>query len=161
MCKNAVCYKAGVPILLRLHVGMFGWLVCCLTSRSRIFCWYEDVIGLQISTYTRHLWPLSSGGSFACHTYCDTRHPYILLLGFEHPTFRMRGERFKITDYATTAAQGLRGGYLILNSADGNLARVSIYFQWCQFICASKLMKNVGFDLSFYIPQYEYGTAIE
>ena len=30
--------------------------------------------GLQILTYTRHLWPLSRGCSLACHTYCDTGH---------------------------------------------------------------------------------------
>ena len=32
---------------------------------------------LQIVTYARHLWPLSSEGSSACHTYCDTGHPFI------------------------------------------------------------------------------------
>ena len=31
--------------------------------------------GLQIFTYTRHLWPLGSAGSLACHIYCDTGHP--------------------------------------------------------------------------------------
>ena len=28
-------------------------------------------LGLQILTYARHSWPLSSEGSLACHTYCD------------------------------------------------------------------------------------------
>ena len=28
--------------------------------------------GLQILMYTRQSWPLSSEGSLACHTYCDT-----------------------------------------------------------------------------------------
>ena len=27
---------------------------------------------LQILSYARHLWPFSSEGSLACHTYCDT-----------------------------------------------------------------------------------------
>ena len=50
--------------------------------------------GLQILTYARHSWPLSSEGSLACHTYCDTGHPFIMVnylfylglsrLGFEH-----------------------------------------------------------------------------
>ena len=33
--------------------------------------------GLQILTYARHLLPLSSEGSLACHTFCDTGHPFI------------------------------------------------------------------------------------
>ena len=28
----------------------------------------------------RHLWPLSSEGSIACHTYCDTGHPFIMVI---------------------------------------------------------------------------------
>ena len=34
--------------------------------------------GLQILTYARHLSPMimSSEGSLACHTYCDTGHPF-------------------------------------------------------------------------------------
>ena len=60
---------------------------------------------LQILTYARHLWPLSSEGSFACHTYCGTGHPFKMVsgavttcfndigLGFEHPAFRLWGER--------------------------------------------------------------------
>ena len=34
--------------------------------------------GLQILTYARHLLPLSSNGSLACHTYYDTGHPFIM-----------------------------------------------------------------------------------
>ena len=34
--------------------------------------------GLQILTYVRHLWQLSSEGSLAWHTYCDTGHPFIM-----------------------------------------------------------------------------------
>ena len=30
--------------------------------------------------YARHLWPLSSEGSLACHTYCDTEHPFIMVI---------------------------------------------------------------------------------
>ena len=36
--------------------------------------------GLQIFTYTRHLWPLSKEGSLAFHTYCDTGHPFIMVI---------------------------------------------------------------------------------
>ena len=36
--------------------------------------------GLQILINDRHLWPLSSEGSLACHTYCDTGQPFIMVL---------------------------------------------------------------------------------
>ena len=36
--------------------------------------------GLQIFTYTRHLWPLGSDGSLACHIYCDTGHPFKMVI---------------------------------------------------------------------------------
>ena len=72
-------------------------------------------------------WSSSIEGSFACHTYCDTRYPFITVisedpctktycrafssgavttcfydlgmsrLGFEHLTFRLRGQRSKST----------------------------------------------------------------
>ena len=35
---------------------------------------------LQILTFTQHLWPLSSEGSLACHTYWDTRLPLIMVI---------------------------------------------------------------------------------
>ena len=38
------------------------------------------VEGVQNLTYARHLWLLSSGGSLACHTYCDTEHPFIMVI---------------------------------------------------------------------------------
>ena len=40
--------------------------------------------GLQMFTYARHSWPLSIEGSLACHTYCDTGHPFIIFI-FEDP----------------------------------------------------------------------------
>ena len=95
-----------------------------LSSYSRIFHSYGGITGdwLQILTYPRHLRPLSRKGSLACHTNCDTRHPFIMVISedpwhshllpsvwqwscnyhylglsrleFEHPTFRLRGQRF-------------------------------------------------------------------
>ena len=48
-------------------------------SLLRIFHSFRDVSiaveRLQMLTYVQHLWPLSSGGSLACHTYCNTGHP--------------------------------------------------------------------------------------
>ena len=53
-------------------------------SHSKIFPSYGDVIiageGLQILTYAGHSWPLSSEGSLACHTYCDKRHPFMMVI---------------------------------------------------------------------------------
>ena len=54
------------------------------SSHSRIFDSFGDVTfadeGLQILTYARYSWPLSSEGSLACHTYCDTGHPFITVI---------------------------------------------------------------------------------
>ena len=53
-------------------------------SHSRIFPFFGDVTiageELQILTYARHLWPLSSEGSLACQTYCDTGQPFIMVI---------------------------------------------------------------------------------
>ena len=63
-------------------------LYVCFSSKSIVFHLFEDVIisgeGLQILTYARHLWPLSSEGSLACYTYCYTEHPIILVISEDH-----------------------------------------------------------------------------
>ena len=45
---------------------------------------YGDVTingeGLQILTFARHSWPLSSEGSLACHTSWDTGHAFIMVI---------------------------------------------------------------------------------
>ena len=61
---------------------LFFGFVLSLSSQSKCFYSYGEVTitgeGLQILTYARHLWPLSSEVFFlACHTYCDTWHPFI------------------------------------------------------------------------------------
>ena len=38
------------------------------------------VEGLQILTCALHSWPLSSEASLACHTFCDTGHPFIMVI---------------------------------------------------------------------------------
>ena len=116
--------KRAEIVFVCLFVYLFVWSF--FSSYSRIFQSFGDVTidgkGLQILTYARHLWPLSSEGSLARHTYCDTGHPIIIIpeepwhshltpsvwqwschylflrlglsrLGFEHPTFRLRGQR--------------------------------------------------------------------
>ena len=42
----------------------------------------ETITGevLQILTYARHSWPLSSEGSLSCHIYCDTGLSFIMVI---------------------------------------------------------------------------------
>ena len=58
--------------------------ILLFSSHSRIFHSYGDVTiageRLQILTCARHSWPLSSECSFACHSYCDTEHPSIMVI---------------------------------------------------------------------------------
>ena len=89
-------------------------LFCCLFGVCHSL---RDVTiaseGLQILTYARHFWPLSSEVSLACHIYCDTGHPFLKVtsyaerlavdlslpdlrlsrLRFELPTSPLRSER--------------------------------------------------------------------
>ena len=59
------------------------FFVWAFSSHSRIFHAYGDVTFagdmLQVSTHAWHSWPLSSEGSLACHTYCNTDHPFIMV----------------------------------------------------------------------------------
>ena len=110
-------HDASVHVYLETHLTNLCLCVCGSWSFSKIFHSYGVV------TYTEHLWPLSTDGSLACHTYCDTGYPFTLVimrtrashscywafssgavtacfnywvlshLGFKNPTFRMRGER--------------------------------------------------------------------
>ena len=141
MCKNAVCCKAEVPIPLRLHVGMFGWLVCSsvvnIPLKNILLIWRRHRAS-NFDVYSAFM-AIEQWGFF-----CVPRDIHIYYY-WDSNTQPSVCEANALTDYATTAAQGLRVIYFILNSAGDNLTRVSIYFQWCQFICASKLMKNVGF----------------
>ena len=57
--------------IIPLRCRLFLWAV---SSFSIISYSYGDVTitgeGLELLTYARHSWPLSSGGSLACNTYC-------------------------------------------------------------------------------------------
>ena len=70
---------------------VFVLFVCGFSSHSRIFLSYGEVTiaddGLQILTCAWHSWPLSTEGSLACHTYCDTGYPFIMAISEElwHP----------------------------------------------------------------------------
>ena len=114
-----ICTAKSREYPLHVFVSLFVW---GLSTQSRMFHSYGDVTstaeGLQILAYTAwHSWPLSSDCSLACHTHCVTWNPFIMVtctycwalmrkavsirfldldlsrLGFEHPNFRLRGQR--------------------------------------------------------------------
>ena len=94
-----------LPYSLENVLETFRFLFVCLnlSSHSRLFHSYGDVTitgeGLQILTFARHSWPLSSEGSLACKTYCDTgkyfvskqycnqNHKWEKLIGFKGQTY--------------------------------------------------------------------------
>ena len=74
----------------KLSLKVNNILVCLFggfSSHSQVFHSYGDLIitveGLQMFSYTRHSWQLSSEGSLACHTYCDTGHPFIKVISYD------------------------------------------------------------------------------
>ena len=101
-----VCLQNGNSTCFQDKWGTISdvWIELCLfvwgfTSHSRIFHSYGDVT-------------ITGEGFLACHTYCDTGYPFIIvisedpwhsrllpvaerggLLRFEHPTFRKGGEQ--------------------------------------------------------------------
>ena len=132
------------------------------SSHTRIFHSFGDITiagkGMQIKTYSRH--SLSSEGSLACHTYClklssprtrDT-HAYrrafgseavttsynnldLLRLGFEHPTFRMRGERSNLLRHR----RGLRSQVHVTNRIIIFIANALLFWRISR---VSKLMTD-------------------
>ena len=81
--RDRGCKPSGILNSYLLKFCVFVWCFFFFVY-SRIVYWHKDVTiageGLQILTYTRHSWPLSSEGSLACHAYCDTGHPFIMLI---------------------------------------------------------------------------------
>ena len=66
-----------IHLIIHIYVCMF---VC--SSHSRIFHSFGDVtiIGERMKMINARLvWPLSSKGSLACHTYCDPGHSSIII----------------------------------------------------------------------------------
>ena len=63
---------------------LFSLFVWGFSSHSRIRHSYGDLTNagevLQILTYARHSWPLSSEGSLACHTYCNMGHLFTMVI---------------------------------------------------------------------------------
>ena len=69
---------------IAIHEWFIVLFVWGFSSHSRIFHSYGDVTidgeGLQILTCARHSWPLSSEGYLAFHIYCDTGHPFLVVI---------------------------------------------------------------------------------
>ena len=62
---------------------VFFFVCLKLSSHARFFLTPITDKGIQIMTNTRLSWPSSSEGSYACHTYCDTVHPIIVVISEE------------------------------------------------------------------------------
>ena len=71
-------------LLEQKMVSMDFYICLGFSSHSKIVHSYGNVnIGgerLQILTFGRHPWSLNTEGSLACHTYCDTGHPFIMII---------------------------------------------------------------------------------
>ena len=85
LLQNLVLYE---NFFSTRYLKVFEFFVCDFSSHWRIFCSFGDFTiegkGLQILTYARHSLAFCSEGSLACHTYCDTGHPFIMVIS-EHP----------------------------------------------------------------------------
>ena len=71
--------RISIYIWPKMFLCLFVWN---FSSHSIFFIWRRH--RLQILTYVRYLWPLSSKGFFVCHTYSNTEHPFIMVI-FEDP----------------------------------------------------------------------------
>ena len=63
-----------------LYVCLFGVFV--LIEKFSLISGNITFTGvrLQMLTYARHLWPFSIEDSLGCHNYCDTGHPFIMVI---------------------------------------------------------------------------------
>ena len=83
-----------------MFVSLFGVYHSC-----------EDVTitdeGLQILTYARHSWPLSSERSLACHTYCDREHLFIMVISVTlTPIAERLAVELSLTVFTTKVCRG-------------------------------------------------------
>ena len=80
VCFFHSVYWANIVIVCLFCLG--------LSFHSIIFHSFGDLTiageGLLILTFARHVWPLSSEGSLACPIYCDTGHPFIMVISEDH-----------------------------------------------------------------------------
>ena len=104
-----------------IYIYFYFYFFCLHgVSHSKIFHSYRDVTfagkWLQILTYVRHLWPLSSESSLACQTYYDTGHLFMMVIseiccGWDSNTQPSACGLNALTDYAPAAATTGVGRY--------------------------------------------------
>ena len=77
LCLHSV---VSLRFLIFKDRRFFGWFVCLgLMSHSRIFHTYGDITNTGEGLYTASM-ALNCEDSLACHTYCDTVHPFIMVI---------------------------------------------------------------------------------
>ena len=61
------------------------WRLFGVSHRTRDIFTHSTIISekLQLLTYARYLWPLSCEGPEACHTYCGTLHPLVMVIFYD------------------------------------------------------------------------------
>ena len=84
ICVSPKFKKFPIQILLHHVFVIYFFFVWDLSSHSKNFHSYGDVTilgeGLQILTNARHSWAVIIEGFLACHTHCDTGHPYFMVI---------------------------------------------------------------------------------
>ena len=144
------------------------------STHSRIFHSFGGDLPVANLTHARHLWPLSSKGSLVCHTNCDTGQPFIMAISetsrpmpsvwqgscrhlfqrlsrlvFEHPSFRLQGER---SNQLRGKLMGRIGLPCMLNAlGNGNLlyklVHVQLAFRRIIFTSKYKMKLEIQFIL--------------
>ena len=129
--------------------SVFVYFVWSLSSHSIIYHSYGDVAiageGLQMLTYARHSWPLSSEGSLTCHTLCDTGLPFIMVIS------RTRDHRHLFHTWATLTN---KARYLNRDRTPlASMAYISIIFLFTliQCTCILDLVGSIG-----YVSHWQY-----
>ena len=75
------------------YIGCYTWYVLITFDSCLFVCLFVCLFiiplekfsliwrqSLPVKTYTQHLWSVSSEGSFACHTFCNSGHLYIMVI---------------------------------------------------------------------------------
>ena len=80
-CNKQSIKKDVDPLTLSVKVWILSFFVCLFGGFRPT---QEFFTHFEILTHVWHSWPLSSNGSLACHTYCDTGQSFIMVIS-ENP----------------------------------------------------------------------------
>ena len=61
-------------------------MFCLFVTRENFYSYGDVTItseGPQSFTYSRYSWPFNSENFLTCHSYCDTGHPFIMVISEE------------------------------------------------------------------------------